>query len=127
MHEKCLKKGGIIWLTSTRRQNLQKNLGRKWQTLLRLDWLRKRSQKAFKNVWTMWWTRERKTFLKTHWLIFDQSKIRFDRSKSNFDRSSTNRARKIVIKVFIALSIDQIISSIDWKSEKISFFKNRAF
>ena len=95
------------------------------------DWIsRAREVKAlFKNVWTVWWTRDRKTFSKTHWPIFDWSKNRFDRSKITFDWSSINwvaiepgRFKPSFLSQFWSVeqqvrSIENLEKSIFWKTE----------
>ena len=92
----------------------------------RLDWSKKNSERSvwkslnsMKNTWE-------NSFKNTHYPNFDQSKLSLDQSRNRFNQSSTSRARQIQINFFITISISQETDSIDWKSGKLKFLKNRA-
>ena len=60
------------------------------------------------------------------WKIFLIENIETENFSFAIDRTSIKSGR-LKQKILIAISIDQKIGSIDWKSGKIRFLKNRAF
>ena len=124
-----LKKKGKNSLTSTRRQKSWRKFEGKRQKklVLSLDRSKRERIELFEKLNSEEHVKNSCFKKKTLWTIFDWSKNKFNRSKITFDQSSIDRARQIQTKFLIAISFGQATSSIDRKSRKIKFLKNKYF